>query len=94
LKTDVRWFELSQGRRPSLKVSGEGLLSFSASHYTPQDLTKAFHTYELKPRPEVIVCVDHLHRGLGTASCGPDTLEPYLVKPGRHRFMYCILTNA
>ena len=31
----------------------------------------------LAPRDEVALCLDHLQRGLGTASCGPDTLEPY-----------------
>ena len=48
-------------------------IGFSASHFTAQDLTDARHTSDLKPRPEVILNLDHAQRGLGTASCGPDT---------------------
>ena len=33
------------------------------------------------PRPETIVHLDAAHRGLGTASCGPDTLPEYLLRP-------------
>ena len=32
--------------------------------------------------PETVVHLDAAHRGLGTASCGPDTLPEYLVGPG------------
>ena len=35
----------------------------------------AGHDVELLPRPETIVHIDAAHRGLGTASCGPDTLR-------------------
>lgn len=90
LKTDVRWCELSTRDRPwqSLCITADAPMSFSASHFTPDDLTRAFHTYDLKPRPEVTVCLDAFHRGLGTRSCGPETLDTYRLKPGRHRFAY------
>ncbi len=88
LKTDVRWFELSQARKSGLKIASDTLMSFSASHFTPMDLTEAYHTVELTPRDEVIVCIDAKHRGLGTASCGPDTFDEYKVFPGQHRLVY------
>ena len=90
LKTDVCWCELSanSGDAPTLRIVPDRPMSFSASHYTPQDLTRAFHTYDLEPRPEVTVCLDAFHRGLGTASCGPDTLDTYRLKPGRYKFAY------
>ena len=30
------------------------------------------------------------HRGLGTASCGPDTLPRYVVRPGTFRWSWSI----
>lgn len=93
LKTDVRWFELSNPSqaRPRLKLTpGDLPICFAASHFTPTDLTDAFHTSDLKPRPEVSVCVDMLHRGLGTASCGPDTLDQYKVIAGTYSFDYTL----
>ncbi len=97
-KVDVRWFALSSERKAkgkkqkdaSLHVTGPALLSFSASHYTPADLTDAYHTTDLRPRPEVTLCLDAKQRGLGTASCGPDTLDAYKVKPGRYELAYTL----
>jgi len=88
LKTDVRWFTLNNTGQPTLRVESDRPFMFSASHFTPIDLTKAFHTYDLSPRPEVTVCLDLKHRGLGTASCGPDTLDKYKIFPGRYRMTY------
>ncbi len=102
LKTDTRWFELAQakGRRLRIDAGGESASSgvastvhFSASHYTPTDLTKAFHTHELTPRPTTTVCIDAAHRGLGTASCGPDTLEKYRITQRRYRLTYRLTTR-
>lgn len=89
LKTDVRWCDLSDpASQLTLRFSADAPMCFSASHYTPDDLTRAYHTYDLKPRPEVTVCLDAQHRGLGTASCGPDTLDQYKVLPDRYQFSY------
>ena len=65
-------------------------IGFSASHFTTQDLTDARHTSDLKPRSEVILNLDHAQRGLGTASCGPDTSPRYRSSAGTHRFSYVI----
>ena len=55
----------------------------SVTRYRAHDLAAATHSDELVPRPEVVVHVDAAHRGLGTASCGPDTLAEYRLAPGR-----------
>jgi beta-galactosidase len=93
-KTDVRWFSLEQKGQRGLLFSGENLLEFSASHFSADDLFRAHHTTDLQPRPEVIVNIDCAHRGLGTNSCGPDTLEQYLIQPGEFRFRYRIRPYA
>ena len=45
-------------------------------------------TYELAPRPEVYLNLDMAQRGLGTASCGPDTLPQYCLLESLYRFAY------
>jgi beta-galactosidase len=87
-KTDVRWLTLTAEDGHGLKVEGAPLIEFSASHFTDADLFKATHTYELTPRPEVILNLDLGQRGLGTASCGPDTLEQYCLLESQYSFTY------
>jgi beta-galactosidase len=86
-KADVRWLTLRNGGQ-GLKVIAQPLISFSASHFTADDLFRARHTFELKPRAEVILNLDHAQRGLGTASCGPDTLEQYCLLKTSYQFTY------
>ncbi|MCE0522760.1 MAG: DUF4981 domain-containing protein [Methylacidiphilales bacterium] len=87
--TDVRWLSLENGEA-GLLVTAHWALEFTASHYTAHDLYAARHTYDLKPRPEVILSLDCLQRGLGTASCGPDVLDKYKIGPGKYRFRYSL----
>jgi beta-galactosidase len=65
-------------------------LEFTANHYTAHDLYAAYHTYDLKPRPETILSLDYHQRGLGTASCGPDILPQYKIGPGKYQFRYSL----
>jgi beta-galactosidase len=85
--TDVRWLSLDDGTA-GLLVTARGLLEFTASHFTAHDLYAANHTYDLKPRAETVLSLDLHQRGLGTASCGPDALEPYRLKAGTHRLAF------
>ena len=89
-KVDTRWMALTDGEGTGLLVTGVPLLSCSASHFTPGDLIAARHTCDLQPRPEVFVQLDYMQRGLGTASCGPDTLEKYRIEPGTYEFSYVL----
>ncbi len=87
--TDVRWISL-RSKSAGLLVEASGPMEFSASHYTAQDLDSAYHTYELKPRAEVLLNLDYRQCGLGTLSCGPGTLEKYRIKPGRYEWSYTL----
>ena len=57
---------------------------------TAADLYAARHTNDLEPRPEVFLNLDHAQRGLGTASCGPDTAEQYRLLERSYRFSYTL----
>jgi beta-galactosidase len=52
---------------------------FTAQHYTAKDLADARHPTDLAKRDEVFLRLDAAHAGLGTARCGPGTLEKYQV---------------
>ena len=89
----LRWFSLGEQRSawaPSLTVHLDAPRQVSLTRYRAHDLATATHADELVPRPEVVVHVDAAHRGLGTASCGPDTLPQYLVGPGEYRWSYVL----
>ena len=87
---DARWLTLTDEQGRGIKVTAQPTIGFSASHFTAADLTAARHTIELEPRAEVILNLDHAQRGLGTASCGPDTSPRYRLRSGTHRFSYVI----
>jgi beta-galactosidase len=87
-KTDVRWLTLSEMAGHRLKVTGQPTIEFSASHFEANDLFDAKHTCEIRPRAEVILNLDFAQRGLGTASCGPDTLEQYCLLKSHYEFSY------
>jgi beta-galactosidase len=87
---DVRWLTLTDADGRGIKVTGQPTIGFSASHFTAADLTAARHTIDLEPRDEVILNLDYAQRGLGTASCGPDTSSGYRIPAGTHRFSYIL----
>lgn len=90
LHVDTKWFALHDDRDSGIVVRATTPFAFSALHHSAADLTAATHDVELVARAETIVHVDHRHRGLGTLSCGPDTLPRYRVGPGRHRWTWSI----
>ncbi len=89
-KTDVRWLALCNEDGIGLLFSAMDEMEFNASHFTTDDIYKAFHTNELEAREEVILHLDYHQSGLGTNSCGPATLEKYKLYPGNYVFNYRI----
>ncbi len=87
---DVRWLELSGGRGGGFRLTLDRPRQVSVSHFRAADLATATHDVDLTPRAETIVHLDAAHRGLGTASCGPDTLPEYLVGPGTYRWSWSL----
>ncbi len=88
--TDVRWLALRDEQGTGLLVAARPAMEFTALHYATDDLYRAHHTSELPPRGEVHLHVDARQRGVGGASCGPDTLECYRVGPGPYEQTLCL----
>jgi len=99
LRTECRWFELldpTSGEVLRIDVLQPAALHCSATRFTAADLFDAATETDLVPGPHTVVHLDVAHRGLGTASCGPDVLPQYRIPAGTHRFAYRLsrLTRA
>jgi beta-galactosidase len=92
LRTQCRWFEVSNPKtKEVIRIEADGQpLHMSALPYTTQDLYQAVDQTELIKRPYLTMNIDIAHRGLGTASCGPDVLPKYRIQPGKFQFAYVV----
>lgn len=86
----VRRFTLSASDATGIAVELDEPRQVSVTRYRAEDLTAAAHHDELVPRQGCVVHLDAAHRGLGTASCGPDTAPSYLVPAGIHRWSWIL----
>ena len=57
-------------------------------------LQRALDCGELIRLYQPVIHLDTAHRGLGTASCGPDTLPEYFVGPGTYRWSWTLRTTT
>jgi beta-galactosidase len=87
----VRWLELTDGSGRGVRLGFDRPRQVSVLHYRDDDLAHTTHDVDLVACAETIVHIDAAHRGLGTASCGPDTLPLYLIRPGRWRWSWWLL---
>ncbi|MEU3255086.1 glycoside hydrolase family 2 TIM barrel-domain containing protein [Streptomyces sp. NPDC006997] len=81
-KTDVRWIALTGRDGVGLLASappGGPPLEVNASHFTPEDLSLgARHDYQLTPREEVVLRLNHRQMGVGgDNSWGAHTHDAY-----------------
>jgi beta-galactosidase len=96
LRTDCRWLELID------PASGERIrfdefstpLHCSATRYDDGELYRAETSIDAAPADHVVVHLDLAHRGLGTASCGPDVLPRYRLGAGRFELSYRVTGTA
>ncbi|MFD9276311.1 glycoside hydrolase family 2 TIM barrel-domain containing protein [Streptomyces mirabilis] len=86
----VRRFTLSAPDATGLAVALDEPRQVTVTRYRAADLAAATHHDELVPRPGCVVHLDAAHRGVGTASCGPDTSPGYLVPAGTHRWSWTL----
>lgn len=68
-------------------------LSFHVSRYKDAEIFSARHINELTPTSAnpVYIRLDTAQRGLGTGSCGPQTLPRYQVNGGSYRISFWLI---
>jgi beta-galactosidase len=97
LRTDTRWMECTDpqmGERVRVDVVRPLSLHVSATNYRAEDLYVCANEADLWPRDELVVHLDVAHRGLGTASCGPDVLPQYRLPAGTFTFAYRLTVSG
>jgi len=91
LRTECEWIEfVSPSETVRIDVLQPATLHFSAVHHTPLQLQVALDSTQLVQSDDLIVHLDVAHRGLGTASCGPDVLPRYEISTGTFEFAYLV----
>jgi beta-galactosidase len=88
-RADVRWAELT-GPDGGLHIDAEPACWFTARRWTSEQLDAARHLTDLVPGDAVWVNLDHGQQGIGSQSCGPGVLPPYVldVAPATFAFTF------
>jgi beta-galactosidase len=88
----TRWVHLHNGTVGVVVAAhpAERLFSFSARHFDDADLTEARSAGHLIPRAKTMLSIDHRVRGVGTGSCGPDTLSAYRIGAGSYSWSFAL----
>ena len=90
--TSVRWFTLTDNTGNGLRIDMDKPRQVSVNPFRATELADATHDVELRASGKTVVHIDTAHRGVGTASCGPDTLPQYLVSGGTYSFSWSVRT--
>ena len=89
--SEVRWMALESAVNPvGLFVTASTPFNFSMYNYSDENLTKAHRINQLEKASSMTLNVDALQAGLGTATCGPDVAEPYLLNQKVYEFDVCL----
>jgi beta-galactosidase len=87
-REQCRWFRLLDEAGEGIEIGLPEPLSFTVRPFHDADLNEAETLAELPKPGTTEVHIDIAMRGLGTAACGPDALEPYLLGPGEYQFTW------
>lgn len=95
-RTGLRWLELeNKATEQCIRVSAVGeSLEGKALSYSDEMIFAGKHTFDLKSTGLTWVSIDHRQRGLGSASCGPDTLETYKIPAASYAWSFIIDIRA
>ena len=88
----VRWFSLSNRTNHGIYVQLDKPRIVTVTPYRSTDIAEATHNVFLKESGNTVVTIDAIQRGVGTASCGPDTLDKYKIKPGTYKWSWTALS--
>ena len=78
--SEVRWMTVESPQNPiGLFITSSAPFNFSIYPYSDKNLTQARRINQLDEAGIMTLNVDVLQAGLGTATCGPDVAEPYLI---------------
>ncbi|NRA37307.1 MAG: DUF4981 domain-containing protein, partial [Planctomycetes bacterium] len=85
---DLRSLELVNAKGQGIRIEALGHCEANVSHLSTEHIHAATHTYDIAEEDHTFIYLDSAHRGLGSGSCGPDTLMQYRVLPGEYQLAY------
>ncbi|MDR0524413.1 MAG: DUF4981 domain-containing protein [Spirochaetaceae bacterium] len=94
-RSDVRRIVFQAGPGgPRVSIHLAAPLNMSVSRYEPENVLQARHTIDLQDTIRdgyFTLNLDAAQRGVGTGTCGPDTLEKYRIRPGLFALRFYIV---
>jgi beta-galactosidase len=87
---EVRWNTIANDDGYGLFIQSPTHYNISAHHYIDTEIAKARHSKDLAKGRFVTLNLDHQVAGVGTASCGPGILDPYLLTGKFYNFQFRI----
>ena len=88
----VRWFSISNRTNHGVYFQLDKPRMVTVTPMRSTDLADATHNVFVNKCGNTVVTIDVAHRGVGTASCGPDTLDKYRIKPGVYKWSWTALS--
>jgi beta-galactosidase len=90
-RSELRELVISDAQRPRLSIATwpneqDHRPGFTLSAYTPQQLDRARHPYELVPGDHVYLFIDEAVHGIGSRACGIDVLPEHALWPRPRQF--------
>ena len=88
---DVRWAALTGKGMPTLMAQAEDKdVQVSALPYTDEVMFPVEYTVDLPPSKSTVLTVAARTLGVGSAGCGPQPLDPYIVRSEPATFSYVL----
>lgn len=88
---DVRWAALTGDKIPGLMAQSKGpLLQISALPYTDEEMDIRDYSVDLPPSDKTVLTLSAKTLGVGSNSCGPRPLDPYIVWSDPTEFSYVL----
>jgi beta-galactosidase len=90
-RSELRSLVISDGTAERLRVSTwpnreQHRPGFTLTAYTPQQLDRARHPYELGQSDRIYLFLDDAVHGIGSRACGVDVLPEHALWPGQRQF--------
>ena len=93
---DVKWASLTSAQGAFLGIRrGDALFQVSAVPYSDEEMEPAANRKDLPVSKATVLCISHRTLGVGSNSCGPTPLEPFVVysKPAHFNYHIQLLIN-
>ena len=81
-RCDTRWLKFTSKNGNTVSITADESFDFSAQHFTDPDIFNVKYGNDLDKirRPEVVLVLDCVMRGIGNGSCGPGPMRKYEIE--------------